>query len=107
HYTVTEAGKENGCDDLAITTKTGNIGVKENTSVGGWLGTVINGPIKTLEIKDTVLNGQPAGALFSLFICPGLYVDLGPDTILCEGESLLLNPMIKKAAYRWQDGSTQ
>ena len=106
HFKVTEAGKENGCDEPGIITKRGNVGVKENTPVGGWLGTVVTGPISTLELKDTVLNGQPAGALFSLFICPGLFVDLGPDTTLCEGENIILNPNIKKVTYKWQDGST-
>lgn len=106
HYQVKEVGEENNCDDLGIITSKGNIGVPENTSVGGWVGTIIDGPIEQLEIKDTVIVGQPAGALFSLFICPGFVFDLGPDTALCNGETLLLNATAKKATYRWQDGST-
>jgi gliding motility-associated-like protein len=34
-------------------------------------------------------------------------VSLGPDTMLCEGKTLLLSPGIDHCDYLWQDGSTQ
>jgi gliding motility-associated-like protein len=33
-------------------------------------------------------------------------VDLGADTILCEGETLVLKTGINNASFEWQDGST-
>lgn len=33
-------------------------------------------------------------------------VDLGLDTVLCEGETLLLDVFVDSASYLWQDGST-
>ena len=40
-------------------------------------------------------------------VCECAYnVNLGMDTKLCEGESLLLNAMLPNATYLWQDGST-
>jgi len=33
-------------------------------------------------------------------------IDLGPDTLLCEGSSLILNSYSDGASYIWQDGST-
>ncbi|TAK34483.1 MAG: gliding motility-associated C-terminal domain-containing protein, partial [Saprospiraceae bacterium] len=33
-------------------------------------------------------------------------VDLGPDTVLCEGQSLVLNPGIPGAQYLWDDGTS-
>jgi hypothetical protein len=36
-----------------------------------------------------------------------LEIDLGPDTVLCEGNSVLLDANIGNATYSWQDGSTQ
>ena len=33
-------------------------------------------------------------------------LDLGPDTLLCEGDELLLAPGIPYCSYEWQDGST-
>lgn len=33
-------------------------------------------------------------------------VDLGPDTVLCEGTALQLNAFLAGASYLWQDGST-
>jgi gliding motility-associated-like protein len=32
-------------------------------------------------------------------------INLGADTSLCEGESLILNPMLPNASYTWQDSS--
>ena len=32
-------------------------------------------------------------------------LNLGPDTVLCTGQTLLLAPNIPKATYLWQDGS--
>ncbi len=32
--------------------------------------------------------------------------DLGPDTVLCKGDSILLDATVPGAGYRWQDGST-
>jgi gliding motility-associated-like protein len=34
-------------------------------------------------------------------------VSLGPDTMLCEGKTLVLSPGIDHCNYLWQDGSTQ
>lgn len=39
-------------------------------------------------------------------IC-ALNVDLGPDTMLCAGETLLVDASRGDATYTWQDGSTQ
>ena len=33
-------------------------------------------------------------------------IDLGPDTLLCEGSSIILNSYSDSASYVWQDGST-
>jgi len=32
-------------------------------------------------------------------------INLGPDTTLCEGESIILNPNLPNATYTWQDSS--
>jgi len=34
-------------------------------------------------------------------------LDLGPDTLLCQGEQLLLNVAIPEGQYVWEDGFTQ
>jgi len=33
-------------------------------------------------------------------------VNLGKDTTLCKGQTLILNAMVSHASYKWQDGST-
>lgn len=40
--------------------------------------------------------------LVSVYSTP---LDLGPDTVLCAGDTLLLNPAISNVSYTWQDGS--
>lgn len=69
HYPLTEAGTDNGCDELAILSDEGNVEACEGCSVSGWRGTEISETISTLTVKDSIINGIPAGALFSLFIC--------------------------------------
>ncbi|HLF63863.1 MAG TPA: gliding motility-associated C-terminal domain-containing protein [Saprospiraceae bacterium] len=36
----------------------------------------------------------------------GPVLELGPDTSVCEGETVLINPGINGVTYLWQDGST-
>jgi hypothetical protein len=69
HYAIPEPGSPQVCDPMAILTPEGNIEGCQNCSVSGWGGTVIPGPITTLTIMDSVILGQPAGSIFSLFIC--------------------------------------
>jgi hypothetical protein len=69
HYAIPQAGSPQVCDPMAVLTPEGNIEGCENCGVSGWGGTIIPGPINTLTVLDTVLIGQPAGSIFSLFIC--------------------------------------
>jgi gliding motility-associated-like protein len=108
HYKIPTVGSNNGCDPLGVLTIDGNVGPCNNCVVSGWNGTTITGNISTLTVIDTVLNGQPAGALFSLFICnnPIDTADTKIDTVICSGQNLILNPGLKGAVYQWQDNST-
>lgn len=45
------------------------------------------------EIIEVIFNGPPV-------------VDIGPDTTLCEGDQMVLDPDIDNAEYKWQDGAT-
>ncbi|MBD3636237.1 MAG: T9SS type A sorting domain-containing protein [Crocinitomicaceae bacterium] len=67
-YRVKKAGKENSCDDLAVVSPEGYIAPCKGCPGSGWVDMVIEGPIETLEIKDSVVFGSPEGSLFSLFI---------------------------------------
>lgn len=91
-------------------TPAGNVGGCLGCTVSGWNGTTINGPISSLTVLDTLLSGSPNGSLFSLFICGigsnGNIIDLGPDTTLCQGETLILVATTPNTTYLWQDNST-
>lgn len=43
---------------------------------------------------------------FEMNYCNTPYVNLGEDTILCLGDSLILNATTSKSTYLWQDSST-
>ncbi len=72
HFAIPAPGTSNGCDDLAVLTSQGNIAGCQNCTVSGWMGTDISGPVYTLMVEDTVMLGEPAGAIFSLFICDSI-----------------------------------
>jgi gliding motility-associated-like protein len=107
-YAIPVTGTPNGCDPMAVLTMTGSVGGCIGCSVSGWNGTTITGPISSLTVLDTVILGQPAGSLFSLFICEsaGNSINLGNDTTLCQGETLMVNATTENATYLWQDNST-
>ena len=39
-------------------------------------------------------------------LTPGVPVNLGPDTSICNGGTLVINAPVGYASYTWQDGST-
>lgn len=51
-------------------------------------------------------NGNIIQGISNLYSCQTPFVDLGNDTTLCTGESLLLDVTLSGASYQWQDGST-
>jgi gliding motility-associated-like protein len=53
-----------------------------------------------------VQNGCAASDTLKVVYQPAPVVNLGNDTTLCEGQTLLLNAYNDKASYLWQDGST-
>jgi gliding motility-associated-like protein len=42
----------------------------------------------------------------SLLVKDSIHVDIGPDTVLCPGDLIVLNASTPGAAYRWQNGNT-
>jgi gliding motility-associated-like protein len=52
-------------------------------------------------------NGCPFRDSVLIIPVPGVSFSLPPDTILCNNQTLLLNPGVANASYLWQNGSTQ
>ncbi len=50
--------------------------------------------------------GADADTVEVLYLSPPS-IDLGSDTLLCPGETLLMSAATDSAAYQWQDGSTE
>ena len=77
------------------------------------ISTLITNGATTFNVTYTHCpSGSPDDNLMNLMLVayaaePCAYtVDLGPDTTLCPGASLLLNATVPNATYTWQDGST-
>ncbi len=68
HYSIPEPGTLNSCEKLAYLSNSGNVTGCYECSTSGWNGTHIEGPIYTLTILDSVIKGEPAGALFALYM---------------------------------------
>jgi gliding motility-associated-like protein len=59
----------------------------------------------TYEVTTT-LAGCSASDAVTLTFTPLPAFELGNDTLLCEGESLLLDASVPGGTYSWQDGTT-
>jgi gliding motility-associated-like protein len=55
---------------------------------------------------DVTLNGCTKRDSITVSFAPTPRVNLGRDTILCAGESLLVNATTANATYRWNNGNT-
>ena len=74
----------------------------QNIFLGGYWQTspgIYNDTLTTAAGCDSIISTR-------LSIDSTLVVDLGKDTILCEGESILLNASNPNASYLWQNQST-
>ncbi len=60
----------------------------------------------TYWVQVTGENGCAAADQITVGIFPPVEMDLGNDTIICEGEELILDPGEGFLVYLWQDGST-
>jgi hypothetical protein len=76
HYPIAAVGSKNSCEELAALTANGNITGCNECSASGWNNTRIEGPIYTLTVTDSVILGEPAGALFALYMS---YISLEED----------------------------
>jgi len=59
-------------------------------------------PVTLIAIGDSTVDT----ATINIFINPVPQVDLGNDTSLCNGQTLILNAFIPTMSYVWQDNST-
>ena len=66
-------------------------------SAGNYMG-VANGYLDTARKSSLPFNFTVAAS--------GLSVNLGPDTLMCEKDSLLLNAFSSGSSYLWSDNST-
>lgn len=58
-----------------------------------------------LQLTDSLYGCMAADSIYILSPPPVINLDLGPDTVLCEGESVLLQTTRQGESMQWQDGS--
>lgn len=96
HYAIRDSGVAMECEPLADVSANANLTGCNECSTSGWKGLRIEGPIYTLSVVDSVIFGEPAGALFALWIgYVSLEVDLGDKVHAYKkpnaaGESLII-----------------
>lgn len=56
--------------------------------------------------SSSTFNGKFIQGIAHIYSCQTAFVDLGKDTLLCSGNSLVLDATFPEANYEWQDGST-
>lgn len=84
----------------------------ETDIVYSWDNNVIDGTsftpdsTNTYMLTGTYLNGCSDTAQISIVVNPLPSIDLGPDTFLCAGQSIILNAGSGFASYLWSDGSS-
>lgn len=103
---------QNGCDSLRIT----NLVVAAPAMISQ-VKTICQGDSLFLAgawqhlpgmYNDTLTTAAGCDSILStvLLVNASLVFSLGPDTALCEGQSMTLNPGISGANYQWQNNST-
>ena len=56
--------------------------------------------------ENITLNLLTTDTIIAVFMNPTPYIELGDDTAICEGTSIILDAGNQGASYIWQDGST-
>ena len=109
HYRIS-SGSRLKCDVSAVITSDGDITGCYPCGVSTWGNIIIKGPVTSLTILDSCAWGYGNGVKASVYIhgksrqmAP---VSLGRDTVLCNGETLLLDATAPNTTYLWQDLST-
>lgn len=103
HFAIPFAGFDNECDAMAQLTEEGNITGGEGLNLSGWQGTILNGPITSLTVKDSVVRGMPSGALFSLYITDPATSVIFEDISMDE----TFNPSVEKGRLSMDMGSDE
>lgn len=64
----------------------------------------LDGLLDDFRYYDRALTDEEVNLLYDQFYTPE--IDLGPDTMICIGETLELEPVTPLMDYTWSDGST-
>ena len=94
------------CDNINFTLDAGNAGSTYKWNMGDT--TQLYKVINTGSYKvDVTKNGCAAADSIDITVLPAPVVNLGPDTMLCEGASKLLDATNTGSSYLWQDFTTK
>lgn len=108
-----------GSDSAILFNGTPN-GTLSYTINGGTIQTIVldasgeGSVIVTMPTVDVVVDlisielapdSELLGTTYTIEITDTPLVDLGPDVVLCDGETIILNASTPGATYEWQDGS--
>ncbi|SFV36116.1 hypothetical protein, partial [Thermoflavifilum thermophilum] len=94
------------CQGESLTLDAGNAGASYLWSTGQTSQTLVIDTTGSYWVKVTNANGCSAADTMQLTVHPLPIVNLGPDTAICQGESLTLDAGNAGASYLWSTGAT-
>lgn len=94
------------CATATVTLDAGNAGSSYLWNTGATTQTIVVSTGGTYSVSITDPQGCTAVSDAMVTIVPALIVDLGPDTVLCQGSPLMLDAGNPGSTYLWNTGAT-
>ena len=94
------------CGDMPVALDAGNPGSQFVWSTGETTQTIMPSASGSYSVLITTANGCTATSTANVVEVAPPLVDLGMDTVLCSGQTLLLHAGNAGSSYQWSDGST-
>lgn len=105
-YSVTRNAGCTGVVSWTIDTTSGRIRIVNMTDTSIRIKAFASGTISISAKVFANCDWVSDTLMVDLSILPAVALNLGPDTVICPGNTIRLNARKGFASYRWQDGST-
>lgn len=92
------------CEDGTYTFVPDAIYASYSWSTGETTSSIVTGKAGTYWVDITDENGCKGRDSAELIVNPKLYIDLGKDTVLCDGQTLVLDAGFDGTQYKWSTG---
>jgi hypothetical protein len=94
------------CYGASATLNAGNPGMNYQWNTGATTQTIVVNTTGKYYVTVKNSYGCKGSDTVNVTVLPGIYVDLGKDTVLCAGASVTLNAGNPGMSYQWNTGAT-